>query len=86
MAQSAFAFVCVTAPTSGAIASGPITKYVGGYENPNAMKLALLIGIACGCIAMPLPYFDNFYIVILDLWIYLFMGGLLVPLITGVYL
>jgi len=78
--------MCVTAPTTGAIASGPITKYAGGYESHNALKLALMIGIACGCIAFTIPQTTNFYIFILDLWIYLFFGGLLVPLITGVYL
>jgi len=86
MAQTAFAIICVTAPTSGAVASGPITKYVGGYENNNALRLGLLLAIASGGIAFPLPFLNNFYLICIALWFYLFVGGMLVPLITGIYL
>jgi MFS transporter, Spinster family, sphingosine-1-phosphate transporter len=86
MAQTAFAIICVTAPTSGAIASGPVTKRVGGYESDNALRLALFLGMICGLIALPIPLSNNFFFICTALWFYLFIGGMLVPLITGVYL
>ena len=86
MAQTAFAIICVTAPTTGAVASGPITKWVGGYESPNALRLALFLSVLCGAIAFPLPLLDNFYLVCILLWLYLLVGGMLVPLATGTYL
>lgn len=86
MAQTAFAIICVTAPTSGAVSSGPATKYVGGYEHNNALRLGLFLAILCGAIAFPLPFLDNFYLICVDLWFYLYIGGMLVPLITGIYL
>jgi len=86
MAQTAFAIICVTAPTSGAVASGPATKYVGGYESKNASRLGLLLAVLCGGVAFPLPFLNDFYLICIDLWFYLFMGGMIVPLMTGVYL
>ena len=86
MAQTAFAIICVTAPTSGAVASGPLTKCAGGYESKNALKLGLGLAILCGAVAFPLPFLDNFYLICTDLWFYLFMGGMIVPLMTGCYL
>ena len=68
------------------MASGPITKRVGGYESKNALKLGLFLAILCGAVAFPLPFLNNFYFVVIDLWLYLFMGGMVVPLMTGIYL
>ena len=85
-AQTAFAILCVTGPTAGAVASGPVTKYVGGYESKNALRLAMLLGIVAGVVAFPLALLDNFWLFCIDLWLYLFVGGMLVPLLTGTYL
>jgi hypothetical protein len=85
-AQSAFAFVCITSPTAGAIASGYISDWVGGYGHKNAIKLCFYLAAISGIISIPLPWFDSFYAVIINLWIYLFIGGVGVPLLTGVYL
>lgn len=85
-AQIAFAILCVTGPTAGAVASGPLTAYVGGYESKNALKLAMVMGIAAGVVAFPLALLNNFWLFCIDLWIYLFIGGVLVPLLTGTYL
>ena len=85
-AQTAFAILCVTGPTAGAVASGPLTAYVGGYQSKNAMKLALVLAVIAGLVAFPLAIVDNFWLFCIDLWLYLFVGGMLVPLITGTYL
>jgi hypothetical protein len=85
-AQTGFAIICVTAPTSGAVASGPATKAVGGYESNNALRLGLLLAVLSGAIAFPLPFLNDFFAFCACLWLYLFVGGMLVPLITGVYL
>jgi len=68
------------------VASGPLTKYVGGYESRDALRLALFLAIVCGGIAFPLPFLNNFYYFSMVLWLYLFVGGMLVPLVTGTYL
>jgi len=85
-AQSAFAFVCVTSPTAGAIASGPVSAYAGGYASKGALKLCLLMALLSSIVVLPISWFDSFYAVVINLWLYLFMGGICVPLLTGIFL
>jgi hypothetical protein len=85
-AQSAFAFVCVTSPTAGAIASGPISAWAGGYDNKGAIKLTLFLALFSCLVSIPMSWFDSFYAVVINLWIYLFTGGICVPLLTGIFL
>jgi MFS transporter, Spinster family, sphingosine-1-phosphate transporter len=59
---------------------------VGGYENKNSLRLGLFMAILSGIIAVPIPFIDNFYLLAVNLWFYLYIGGLLVPLMTGIYL
>jgi MFS family permease len=68
------------------VASGPATKYVGGYESNNALRLGLFLAFVSGGVAFPLPFLNDFYPVLMFLWLYLFVGGMLVPLVTGIYL
>jgi hypothetical protein len=85
-AQIGFAIICITSPTAGAASSGPITAYFGGYEHKNGLRLALFFAILSGVISIPIPFIDNFYLLAVNLWFYLYLGGILVPLMTGVYL
>ena len=39
-----------------------------------------------GVLAIPMPMFDNFWYFAIDLWLTLFIGGIAVPLLTGVFL
>jgi len=81
-----FAIICITSPTAGAASSGPIIAWVGGYEHKNGLRLVLFLSILSGIIAAPIPFLDNFYLIAINLWFYLYIGGLLVPLMTGIYL
>jgi MFS transporter, Spinster family, sphingosine-1-phosphate transporter len=85
-AQIGFAIICITSPTAGAASSGPLSAYVGGYEHKNALRLGLFLAILSGVIALPIPFIDNFYLIAVNLWFYLYIGGLLVPLMTGTFL
>jgi len=78
--------VCATSPTAGAGVSGPLSAWVGGYEHRNALKLALVLMLFTGALAVPMALFDNFWYFAINLWFYLFFGGILVPLLTGVFL
>jgi len=85
-AQSAFTFICVTSPTAGAIASGPISAWAGGYSSKGALKLTIFLALFSCIASLPMSWFDNYFAVIINLWIYLFTGGVCVPLITGIFL
>ena len=68
------------------MASGPLSAYVGGYQSKDATKLALAVASICGVIALPMPFIDNIMFITVDLWMYLFFGGIAVPLMTGIFL
>jgi len=78
--------VCVTSPTAGAIASGPISAWAGGYQSKGAIKLSLFLAVFSCITSLPMSWFASFYAVIINLWIYLFTGGICVPLLTGIFL
>ena len=82
----AFTFLCITAPILGAIASGFIANWCGGYESKIILPVAMSFGLVGGIIGMFEPFTDNFYIAVTILWIDLFAGGILAPILTGVSL
>jgi hypothetical protein len=45
----------------------------------------MLMIIEC-LLAVPMTLFDNFWYFAIDLWFFLFVGGITVPLLTGVFL
>lgn len=82
----AYALICASAPTAGAILSGFVSKAVGGYDHPNATKLGLFISLLSLLVGFPLPWINSFPIFCIFIWFYLFAGGLMLPLFTGVML
>ena len=81
-----FAFVCITSPTGGAVFSGYLSSWIGGYESKNAIPTCLVLAALAFSVAAPSPYVDDFVLVITLLWLFLFIGGILVPLMTGIML
>lgn len=45
-----------------------------------------MLGIIEAVLACPMALFNNFWYFAINLWLYLFVGGILVPLLTGVFL
>ncbi len=81
-----FAIIFATAPTFGAILSGYIGIYIGGYSSEKAMPVVSIILFISSFFGAPIPFYDSFEYVTINLGIYLFFGGILLPLLTGIML
>lgn len=81
-----FSITAITAPVLGAIASGIICSYLGGYEGKWTLPSALLAAVLCMGAAIAFPLIDNFTALVCLIWILLFMGGYILPLMTGIML
>jgi len=63
-----------------------VTHKYGGYESPNALKIASVASIVALASALPVPFVNSFWLFLLLLWILLFAGGFIVPVVTGIIL
>ena len=81
-----FIIVGISGPSLGAVASGYFANWIGGYDHINAAPFTLLITVICSIVAAPFPFLSEFYPLIIILSVYLFFGGVLAPLMTGVML
>jgi len=81
-----FAAVCITAPIFGAIFSGYMGSKLGGYRGKYTLQSCILVGVftvVCGFI---IPMVDSFVYFAVLIWIMLFFGGYILPIMTGVML
>lgn len=83
---SMFAFVSITAPTLGVVIGGKVSHILGGYTGKHALDFCLACSLIGCVISLPVPYFDNFLYVSLFLWLIFFIGGALLPTLTGMML
>ena len=83
---SNFLFVVITSPVSGAIISGLVAKKIGGYESKRIVQLALVPGFIVCCCVLPVPYVENYKIAVFIIWIVLFCGAFILPILNGVML
>lgn len=81
-----FSLICITAPTTGALIGSVIINKLGGYNSVNTMPFCLFVGVLCGMMGMPIPFMDNAPLVLLLLWLAIFNGGMLVPILTSLML
>jgi hypothetical protein len=81
-----FALVCVTAPVLGAVLSGTVASRFGGFKSSKAMSSVILAAIVAMGAAIPIPYFDDFYVIVALIWTLLFAGGFILPILTGIML
>ena len=77
-----FAVVCVSSPTCGALMSNYLIKRCIGDNKRKTIPFLIVVALLAGACAVPIPFLDNFYSLIVALWGYLFFGGILVPVMT----
>lgn len=81
---SYFMLTCVTSPTSGAIISGWAVNKCGGYQGKYIFPVCLAMGTIAACGAVPIPFLDDFHVVIGLFWVVLFAGAFILPIMTGI--
>jgi MFS transporter, Spinster family, sphingosine-1-phosphate transporter len=81
-----FGVTAITSPIGGALLSGYWGSKIGGYGSKYALPSAIFAGVICCITAVPVPFLDNFVFVICCIWIMLFCGGFILPIVTGVML
>ena len=81
-----FGIVALTSPVTGAILSGYIIDYLGGFYAPIALPFCLIIGTIGILCAWLIPFTSNYALVIFYLWMLLFIGAMVLPICTGVAL
>lgn len=76
LVKQIFMFVCLTSPTLGAVSVSFVPAHWDKY------KTCLFIGIMGGFAGIQIPITTNFTYAVCMVWIYLFMGGIMLPLLT----
>jgi len=78
-----FSTTSLTGPVLGVIIGGIITTHYGGYNTRKAQKLQCIVGILAALSGIPIPFLNSFYQVGFLFWLLLFMGGFILPQVTG---
>lgn len=86
LVNSMFSFDSITGPISGCILAGIITQRVGGYDSFNANYVIFVAAVFGSTSSLLVPHLDNFWVLAGVIWVVLFCGGALVPVITGMIL
>ena len=81
-----FASICITGPIIGAILSGFIGKRLGGYSSHNALPFCIVMSALVSIFALPICFIPWNWLVFLLLWFLFFIGGISVPILTGIML
>lgn len=81
-----FGIVSITGPVLGVVVGGNITTYLGGYGSKNALILTMITAVLCVGSAVPIAFIDNLVLFICLLWLLLFLGGSMLPSMTGIML
>lgn len=79
-----FTIVCFTSPTFGVFFSGFFINKIGGYEQKHSILYTVILSVlACLC-AVLVPLISDVFSFIVLLWLVLFFGGGILPVITGI--
>lgn len=81
-----FLGTCITAPVIGAILSGVVSNKAGGHTNPYPLIYAFIAGFIALSAAIPMPWVDDPRVAIALVWVVLFTGAFILPIMTGVML
>eukprot|EP00347_Sterkiella_histriomuscorum_P015691 403356061 len=81
-----YSFTCISGPTIGVIVGGVVIHSQGGYQSPNALKTCLIVASLAVAVSLPVPFIDNFQVFAILIWLLLFFGGFIVPIMTGLIL
>ena len=79
-----FAVTCFSAPVGGVVVGGVITSCFGGYNTKKSFRCLRIVGFLAVCVALPIPFLKTFAIVGSLFWLLLFLGGFLLPSLTGI--
>lgn len=82
----AFTVVCITGPTLGAICSGQIGNRIGGYESVHALPICIVCGVLIIFLSIPICFLKIEWLNFVLLWVLFFLGGVTVPIVTGIML
>lgn len=85
-ASMIFGATALTSPVAGAIVSGLIINGFGGFYAPIALPFCVMIGVFGITSACLVPLTSDLTMTIAYLWILLFIGAIVLPIITGVML
>jgi MFS transporter, Spinster family, sphingosine-1-phosphate transporter len=81
-----YAITCISAPILGVVVGGSIIHRVGGYNSPKAIKISCFVSLFAVASALPIPFTSNFLVFQILIWLLLFFGGFIVPVMTGILL
>lgn len=81
-----FAIVSITGPVLGVVVGGNVTTWLGGYGSKNALVLTMFTTIFCVGCAGPIAFVNEFSVFVTLLWFLLFLGGSMLPSMTGIML
>lgn len=76
LVKKIFMFVCLTSPTLGAVSVSCIPSRL------DRLKVCFGVGLIGAFCGIQIPMATHFYYVVTMVWIYLFMGGIMLPLLT----
>ena len=81
-----FSTISITAPIFGSVFSGMVGSRIGGHESPVAIPSCVLSALMCALISVLVPFCNTTKSVCFLLWVMLFLGGYMLPLVTGIML
>jgi len=84
LAYTSYTLTAITAPVMGVLLGGAATHLVGGYTHPKALKMLTYVSLIGTTIALPLPLIDSYKAYLILFWLCLFMGGFIMPGLTGI--
>ena len=85
-ATSYVASLSISAPTSGVAAGGAVLAYYGGYKSHVAMNIMQVMSLMGIVVVLPMPFLNNFPLFGSLLWLCFFIGGFIMPTLTGLLL
>lgn len=80
------AFISFSGPVCGVIVGGIITTAMGGYQTKRCLRCIVIMTWVGVCATLPMPFLDSFFWFFALLWFVLFVGGFILPAITGTML
>ena len=80
---TSFGIISITATLAGVVAGGISIHRLGGYADPRAFNLCLIMAYAAAVVAAPIPYTKNAAVLGSLLSLLLFCGGFIMPSLTG---
>ena len=79
-----YTIICFTSPLSGILIGSFLINLIGGYDKKNSMLFCLIFAFFASIFAFFVPLTRNINLFIFLLWLVLFFGGGIVPIMTGI--